>query len=100
MEREVRMKIIDLGSKLVEFGGGKQVRLSRKQFLIFIMLLRARGEPVPNEILTQKLGTNYNTFQQHLFRLRKKLSDCFGDQKFIKAKHGVGYYLTEAGLKL
>jgi DNA-binding response OmpR family regulator len=72
----------------------RAVKLTRKEFELFAMLVRNAGEIVPREVLLERVwgygrDIRTRTLDVHIRRLRKKLG-AYGD-RYIETIFGVGY---------
>jgi two-component system alkaline phosphatase synthesis response regulator PhoP len=77
--------------------GGREVRLTRKEFALLEELARNQGRVLTREVLLDRVwGMSYygdsRTLDVHIRRLRQKL----GDQKVIETITGIGYRLPGA----
>lgn len=70
----------------------KKIHLSPAEDTIVSLLVRARGETVPEAALVAALSgeATANVLQVHVYRLRKKLAE---EGRIIKTAHGKGYAL-------
>jgi two-component system response regulator CpxR len=91
---------LDSGTRTV-LRAGANVELTSVEFDLLEKLLRAAGEIVTREDLSQQvLGRNASPFDRsidmHISNLRKKLGHQSGDAERIKTVRGVGYIYAQA----
>jgi two-component system response regulator CpxR len=91
---------LDSGTRTV-LRAGANVELTSVEFDLLEKLLRAAGEIVTREDLSQQvLGRNASPFDRsidmHISNLRKKLGHRSGDAERIKTVRGVGYIYAQA----
>jgi len=91
--------VLDSGTRTV-LRAGANVELTSVEFDLLEKLLRAAGEIVTREDLSQQvLGRNASPFDRsidmHISNLRKKLGHQSGDAERIKTVRGVGYIYAQ-----
>ena len=91
---------LDSGTRTVR-RDGQDVELTSVEFDVLEKLLRAAGEIVTREELSQQvLGRNLSPFDRsidmHISNLRKKLGHHSGSSERIKTVRGVGYIYAQA----
>lgn len=91
---------IDSGTRAV-LRDGENIELTSVEFDLLEKLLRAAGEIVTREELSQQvLGRNSSPFDRsidmHISNLRKKLGHRSGSSERIKTVRGVGYIYAQA----
>jgi two-component system response regulator CpxR len=92
--------VLDSGTRTV-LRTGANVELTSVEFELLEKLLRAAGEIVTREDLSQQvLGRSASPFDRsidmHISNLRKKLGHQFGRVERIKTVRGVGYIYAQA----
>jgi two-component system response regulator CpxR len=92
--------VLDSGTRTV-LRAGTNVELTSVEFELLEKLLRAAGEIVTREDLSQQvLGRSASPFDRsidmHISNLRKKLGHQSGDAERIKTVRGVGYIYAQA----
>jgi two-component system response regulator CpxR len=92
--------VLDSGTRTV-LRAGTNVELTSVEFELLEKLLRAAGEIVTREDLSQQvLGRSASPFDRsidmHISNLRKKLGHQSGDVERIKTVRGVGYIYAQA----
>jgi two-component system response regulator CpxR len=92
--------VLDSGTRTV-LRAGANVELTSVEFDLLEKLLRAAGEIVTREDLSQQvLGRSASPFDRsidmHISNLRKKLGHQSGDAERIKTVRGVGYIYAQA----
>jgi diguanylate cyclase (GGDEF)-like protein/PAS domain S-box-containing protein len=84
------------------FSGEKQLRMSRRQFKLLSLLVRAGGHSVARETLFQELwGDRFveeGNLAQAVFLLRKLLGKLPDGREYIETLPGVGYRLGPGAL--
>jgi two-component system KDP operon response regulator KdpE len=81
---------------------GREVKLTRKEFAILLMLAREPGRIVTHQRLLRELWGPAHERETHYLRvyighLRQKLGDDPADPRFIENEPGVGYRLVALG---
>jgi two-component system KDP operon response regulator KdpE len=79
---------------------GREVKLTRKEFAILLMLAREAGRIVTHQRLLRELWGPAHERETHYLRiyighLRQKLGDDPADPRFIETEPGVGYRLID-----
>ena len=79
---------------------GEQVLLTNKEFALLETLMRNKGDVVSRSVLISRVwGDDYvgdtKTLDVHIKRVRKKLEEKLGEQKYIYTVRGVGYRFDE-----
>ena len=82
------------------FANGEQVLLTNKEFALLETLMRNKGDVVSRSVLISRVwGGDYvgdtKTLDVHIKRVRKKLEEKLGEQKYIYTVRGVGYRFDE-----
>lgn len=82
------------------FANGEQVLLTNKEFALLETLMRNKGDVVSRSVLISRVwGDDYvgdtKTLDVHIKRVRKKLEEKLGEQKYIYTVRGVGYRFDE-----
>ncbi|MBI4468345.1 MAG: response regulator transcription factor [Acidobacteria bacterium] len=80
---------------------GQEVRLTRKEFALFWLLVQNRGRVLTRDLLLDRVwgfsyGGETRTLDVHVRRLRKKLGEQYN---FIETVVGVGYRFNPPNLK-
>ena len=99
---QVERRVFDDGSLKIEpetfsaTNGGRELKLTRKEFSLLWELARNRGRVLTRETLLDRVwGNNYygdtRTLDVHIRRLRQKL----GDSSMIETITGIGYRLVD-----
>lgn len=92
--------LVDIDGRCVRVGWMPEevVYLTLHQARILHMLVRRFGCPVPHETMIAFVYPDNNepddvksTLKVHVTHLRKRIDNL---QLFVKAEHGIGYYLT------
>ena len=91
---------LDSGTRAVN-RAGENVELTAVEFDLLVKLLRAAGQIVTREELSQEvLGRSSSPFDRsidmHISNLRKKLGHQFAGTERIKTVRGVGYIYAQA----
>jgi DNA-binding response OmpR family regulator len=78
---------------------GKLIRLSHKEYLLLVTLLKANGRVLSKAELAEKVwdmdfDTGTNSVEVYINFLRSKIDKPF-DSKLIHTRSGFGYYLKE-----
>lgn len=80
--------------------GGREVRLSRLEYLILLYLGKGVGQPVAREALAHSLrvdaGYSDASVDAAIYRLRKKLGDSANNPTYLETRRGRGYVLHHA----
>jgi two-component system KDP operon response regulator KdpE len=81
---------------------GQEVKLTRKEFAILLLLARNAGRIVTHQHMLRELWGPAHERETHYLRvyvghLRQKLGDDPADPRFIENEPGVGYRLIDAG---
>ncbi len=91
LKSEIRLKkyIVDLNSREIK-NQDKRLKLTEKEINI-ILFLQSKKNPQKIDILQKEVwgylsGLDTHTVETHIYRLRKKIKDVFGDDKFILSK--------------
>ena len=84
------------------FIGGKEIRLTAKEFDILEKFITNPNKVYSREALFRELwntrneeGADLRTVDVHVRRLREKIEPASGEPKYIGTKWGVGYYFKE-----
>src|SRR5699024_3074642 len=97
---EISFKSLVLNKdKLILTYKGKDLGLSKNEFLIMEILMENEGSVIKREKIMDKLWAtdsfiDDNTLTVNINRLRQKLK-TIGIKDLIKTKKGMGYYLNE-----
>ena len=80
--------------------GGKDVRLTAKEFDLLQLLITHRGKVYSREALLETVWKydymgDMRTVDVHIRRLREKIERDNSGPEFILTKWGVGYYFTD-----
>ena len=74
----------------------KELKLTEREIEIIIFLfdksIPQKVDDLQTEIWQQKIELETHTVETHIYRLRKKISDTFGDNDFIKSNE-LGYFI-------
>jgi two-component system copper resistance phosphate regulon response regulator CusR len=90
--------VLDRGRRLA-IRQGKEIALTRKQYVLLETLIYRKGQVVSREQLIeagwgQMDSVKENTLDVYMYGLRTKLQMSFGDeQSLIRTVHGIGYIL-------
>lgn len=80
--------------------GSAEVKLSRLEFDILVVLLGARGRVIQRQTLLERVWgdcvVGLRTVDVHIKALRRKLEDAGGAADLIETVRGVGYRLRES----
>jgi two-component system alkaline phosphatase synthesis response regulator PhoP len=89
---------IDIEKKEVNLNG-KIIELTKKEYLILLMLVKSSGRFITREEILDSIWSDTlvteRTVDVHITRLRKRLGN-FGSR--IKSRTGYGYYIDEKSL--
>lgn len=93
---EVADLVLDL-PKRKAIRGGRQVRLTNKEFSLLELLVRRQGEVLPRSLIASQIwdmnfDSDTNVIDVAIRRLRSKIDDDFG-VKLIHTVRGMGYVL-------
>ena len=84
---------IDLNARKI-MRENKELKLTEREIEIILFLfdknIPQKVDDLQTEIWQQKIELETHTVETHIYRLRKKISDAFGDNNFIKSNE-VGY---------
>lgn len=88
---------VDLGSKTAR-RGAHPVKFTRTEFALLALLAEHRGQPVSRELIQQSVwpassSANSHTLDTCLWRLRRKLADGSGSDRWIRNLSSIGYVL-------
>lgn len=80
--------------------GGKEISLTRKEYKLLELLVRAKGRTISKQSISEQVWdidfeTGTNTIEVYINFLRKKVDKGF-DNKLIHTRPGYGYYLKES----
>jgi DNA-binding response OmpR family regulator len=80
--------------------GGREVRLTKREFSILEYLARRRGETVSrieieDHVYNEKSLPASNAVDSAICTIRKKLAADDEEEPLIKTRHGLGYVLGE-----
>lgn len=83
------------------FFGGKEVKLTMKEFELLKYLMQNKGKVFTREILLNNIwGYDYygdsRTVDVHIRHLRVKIEENLGENRYIKTIRGVGYKFEES----
>src|SRR3546814_12453125 len=100
------MKIADLEVDLMKrraVRGGKRIDLTAKKFSLLELLLRRRGEVLPESLIASQVwdmnfDSDTNVIEVAVRRLRAKIDDDF-EVKLIQTSRGMGYMLDAPDLQ-
>ena len=74
----------------------KELKLTEREIEIILCLFDKNSpqkvDDLQTEIWQQKIELETHTVETHIYRLRKKISDKFGDNNFIKSNE-LGYFI-------
>ena len=74
----------------------KELKLTEREIEIILFLFDKntpqKVDDLQTEIWQQKIELETHTVETHIYRLRKKISDKFGDNNFIKSNE-LGYFI-------
>jgi DNA-binding response OmpR family regulator len=77
--------------------GGKKVKLSGIENLLLLVLALHPGQPIPNDQILDTIwgrGEGYpDLLRVNILRLRRKIEFDPSKPRYIKNRHGCGYYL-------
>ena len=81
--------------------GGREVRLTKREFSILEYLARRRGETVSrieieDHVYNEKSLPSSNAVDSAICTIRKKLAADDEEEPLIKTRHGLGYVLGES----
>ena len=78
--------------------GGEERRLSPTEARLLHLLVRNRGQILPNELLLDRLWPDgngaMNSLWEYVRRLREKLGDSTDEPRYIASERGIGYRFT------
>ena len=84
---------IDLNARKI-MRENKELKLTEREIEIILFLfdknIPQKVDDLQTEIWQQKIELETHTVETHIYRLRKKISDTFGDNNFIKSNE-LGY---------
>ena len=88
---------LDLNSRILKHDL-KELELTEKECSILVFLKQSKQPVKINELQEKVWGYNSeletHTVETHIYRLRKKISDKFADNKFVESSKN-GYFLNE-----
>jgi DNA-binding response OmpR family regulator len=83
-----------LAEHLVVTPAGER-RLTPMEARLLLLLFRNRGQVLPNDLLLARLwpdgDSGINSLWEYVRRLREKLGDTIGEQRYIESVRGIGY---------
>jgi len=86
---------IDLNARKI-MRENKELKLTEREIEIILFLfdknIPQKVDDLQTEIWQQKIELETHTVETHIYRLRKKISDTFGDNNFIKTNE-LGYFI-------
>ena len=86
---------LDINSKIIIFNN-KKLKLTEKEIEIILFLNKEKLPKKVNDLQRTVWGYSHDiethTVETHVYRLRKKISDTFKDDKFILSDDN-GYFL-------
>ena len=86
---------IDLNARKI-MRENKELKLTEREIEIILFLfdknIPQKVDDLQTEIWQQKIELETHTVETHIYRLRKKISDKFGDNNFIKSNE-LGYFI-------
>ena len=86
---------IDLNARKI-MRENKELKLTEREIEIILFLfdknIPQKVDDLQTEIWQQKIELETHTVETHIYRLRKKISDTFGDNNFIKSNE-LGYFI-------
>ena len=86
---------IDLNARKI-MRENKELKLTEREIEIILFLfdknIPKKVDDLQTEIWQQKIELETHTVETHIYRLRKKISDKFGDNNFIKSNE-LGYFI-------
>ena len=84
---------IDLNARKI-MRENKELKLTEREIEVILFLfdqnIPQKVDDLQTEIWQQKIELETHTVETHIYRLRKKISDTFGDNNFIKSNE-LGY---------
>jgi len=93
--RDLEVNIVNRSVTL----GGKEVRLTAKEFDLLQLFINNRGKVFSREAMLETVKYDYmgdaRTVDVHIRRLREKIERNTSQPEFIFTKWGVGYYFTD-----
>lgn len=95
-EETIRVADLTLNAKKhLVIRGGKEVRLTPKEYMLLELLMRNNGVPVSRGIMMEhvwgaEMDPFSNTIEAHMLNLRKKI-DTKGKKELIKTVQSIGY---------
>ena len=102
-EKKKIIRVRDLGVNIVNRSvtlGGKEVRLTAKEFDLLQLFINNRGKVFSREAMLETVWKydymgDARTVDVHIRRLREKIERNTSQPEFIFTKWGVGYYFTD-----
>lgn len=102
--KEIENEILSLGDLVIDVKkhsvkrGGKEIYLTRKEFVLLSYLLKNAGSAMSRGMIMEhvwdmKADPFSNTIESHILSLRKKI-DAKSKRKLIKTVPGIGYKIT------
>ena len=86
---------IDLNARKI-MRENKELKLTEREIEVILFLfdqnIPQKVDDLQTEIWQQKIELETHTVETHIYRLRKKISDTFGDNNFIKSNE-LGYFI-------
>lgn len=84
------------------FIGGKEIKLTKKEFDLLVFLITNKGRVITKETIAEHLWgdhmdliDSFDFIYVHIRNLRKKIMDCGGGD-YIQSIYGIGYKMTVA----
>jgi DNA-binding response OmpR family regulator len=99
--KELTSEILSLGDLVIDISkhsvkrGGKEIYLTRKEFVLLVYLLKNAGAAMSRGMIMEhvwnmKIDPFSNTIESHILSLRKKI-DVNAKKKLIQTVPGIGY---------
>lgn len=99
--KELTSEILSLGDLVIDISkhsvkrGGKEIYLTRKEFVLLVYLLKNAGSAMSRGMIMEnvwnmKIDPFSNTIESHILSLRKKI-DTKAKKKLIQTVPGIGY---------
>ena len=88
--------ILDLNSKRINFGG-INLNLTEKECRLIMFInehKKASSKELERDVWSHSASLETHTVETHIYRLRKKMSEFFDDENFIKYENG-NYFLSK-----
>lgn len=100
-QNSIIYKDIEINEKeFTLFKDGEEIKLTKKEFDIFLLLLKNQGRIYSTKLIYEKVWNeeyleNDNSVLTHIRNLREKLGDKVKEAKYIKTIWGVGYKIEK-----